>query len=35
MDYNIITLEECMEMHEEKGMAAVIEGGAVTGFVEE
>lgn len=35
MDYSCLTIEDCIRKHEKESMAAVIENGAVTGFVEE
>lgn len=35
MDYRSLTVEDCIRKLEREGMAAVIEDGAVTGFVEE
>jgi len=35
MDYQALTVEDCISKLEQEGMAAVIEDGAVTGFVEE
>lgn len=35
MDYSNLTVEDCIREQEQEGRAAVIEDGAVTGFVEE
>lgn len=35
MDCGILTIEDCIRKLEQEGMAAVIEDGAVTGFMEE
>lgn len=35
MDYSTITVDECVEVYEKNGMAAVIEDGTVTGFIAE
>lgn len=35
MDYNCLTIEDCIRKRENENLAAVIENGAVTGFVEE
>lgn len=34
MDYSTLTIEDCIRKMEQEGKAAVIEDGAVTGFVE-
>ena len=34
MDYNELTIEDCMWKQEHEGQEAIIEDGAVTGFVE-
>lgn len=35
MNYSALTVEDCIRKMEQEGMAAVIENGAVTGFVEQ
>lgn len=35
MDYSCLTIEDCIRKQENENLAAVIENGAVTGFVEE
>lgn len=35
MDYSTLTIEDCIRKFEQENLAAVIEDGAVTGFVEE
>lgn len=35
MDYNNLTIEDCIREQEREGRAAVIEDGAVAGFEEE
>lgn len=35
MDYSSLTIEDCIRKLEQEGMAAVIEDGAITDFVEE
>lgn len=35
MDYSTLTIEDCIRKYEQENQAAVIEDGAVTGFVGE
>lgn len=35
MNYNMLTVEDCIEKQEKEGLTVVIEDGAVTGFVAE
>lgn len=35
MDYSSLTIEDCIRKQEQEGMAAVIENGTITGFIEE
>lgn len=35
MDYNTLTIEECIRKREQESLALIIEDGAITGFVSE
>jgi hypothetical protein len=35
MNYEIVTIQDCLDMYEKKGQAAIIENGQVTGFGKE
>ncbi len=35
MNYETITIEDCLDMYKKKGQATIIENGQVTGFKKE
>ena len=35
MNYEVVTIQDCLDMHEKKGQAVILENGQVIGFIEE
>ena len=35
LNYEVITIDDCLDMHQKKGQAVVIENGQVVGFIKE